>query len=229
MHLTRRGLQGLYAALHRAYGPQHWWRAETPFEMMAGAVLVQNTNWQHAARPAVAALKEARLLSPAKIAALPSARLASTIRSSGTHRVKAKRLKALSRWLLERGGVAKAGRLETDALRSSLLGVHGIGPETADCILVYVFERPVFIADAYARRLFGRLGFGLKPDSYEPVRRQVEAVAGMGAAAYNEFHALIVRHAKVLCRAKPLCAECPLRRGCAYGRWHAGLKAGSAL
>ena len=199
--------------------------------MMAGAVLVQNTNWQHAARPAVLALKRAKLLSPAKLAALPPARLAALIRSSGTHRVKARRLKALSRWLLEQGGVARAGRLSTDELRRSLLAVHGVGPETADCILLYVFGRPLFVADAYARRLLGRLGFGLDADTYEPVRLQVESVFQAGADVYSEFHALIVRHSKVLCRARPLCERCSLRRSGAYAvaRANPGIHPGPAL
>lgn len=216
MRLTRRDLQGLYAALHRAYGLQHWWRAETPFEMMVGAVLVQNTNWQHAARPAVAALKRAKLLSPAKVAALPAAGLAAIIRSSGTHRVKAKRLKALATWMLEQGGVKGAGRLGTEELRRSLLSVHGIGPETADCILLYVFDRPLFVADAYARRLLGRLGFEFGADRYEPVRGAVEAAFKADTATYNEFHALIVRHSKLTCRATPACERCVLRRRCPY-------------
>ena len=218
MRLTRGRLGRVYGALHRAHGPQHWWRASSHFEMMAGAVLVQNTNWQHAAQPAVAALKRAKRLSPAKIAVMPTAALAKLIRSSGTHGVKARRLKALARWLLEQGGVAKARRLETEALRQSLLAVHGIGPETADCILLYVFKRPVFVADAYARRFLSRFGFALGADSYEPVRRDVQSTAGMDASTYNEFHALIVRHSKELCRAKPLCERCSLKRSCEYAR-----------
>ena len=218
MRLTRRRLERVYDALYRAHGPQHWWRASTHFEVMVGAVLVQNTNWQHAARPAVLALRRAKLLTPAKLAGLPAARLARFIRSSGTHRVKAQRLKALARWLLEQGGVAKLRRIETEALRQSLLAVHGIGPETADCILLYVFARPVFVADAYARRFLSRLGFALGTDRYEPVRREVHAAARMDTPTYNEFHALIVRHSKELCRAEPLCERCSLRRGCAYAR-----------
>ena len=216
MRLTRGALARLYAALHRIYGPQHWWPAHKPFEMMAGAVLVQNTNWSNAAR-AIAALKQARCLTPARVAALPLPRLAKLIRSSGTHRVKAKRLKALSRWLLEQGGVVKADRLTTHELRQSLLAVHGVGPETADCILLYVFDRPLFVADAYARRLLGRYGFEPVPDRYEPLRVAVEGAFKADSSTFNEFHALIVRHSKELCRAKPICERCGLRRSCAYG------------
>ena len=231
MRLTRGRLARLYTVLHRLYGPQHWWPAHKPFEMMAGAVLVQNTNWQHAARPAVLALKRAKLLSPAKLAALPPARLAALIRSSGTHRVKARRLKALSRWLLEQGGVTRAGRLPTDELRRSLLAVHGVGPETADCILLYVFERPLFVADAYARRFLSRYGFDPVPDRYEPLRQTVESVFLAGTSVFKEFHALIVRHSKVLCRARPLCERCSLRRSCAYAvaRANPGIHPGPAL
>lgn len=216
MRLTRGRLARLYAGLHRIYGPQHWWPAHKPFEMMAGAVLVQNTNWGNATR-AIAALKQAQRLSATKIAALPLPALAKLIRSSGTHRVKARRLKALSRWLLEQGGVARAGRLPTDELRRSLLAVHGVGPETADCILLYVFGRPLFVADAYARRFLSRYGFDPVPDRYEPLRQTVESVFIAEMPVFKEFHALIVRHSKVLCRAKPLCERCSLRRSCAYG------------
>ena len=218
MRLTRGQLLRVYRNLHDIYGPQYWWRARTHFEMMAGAVLVQNTNWQHAARPAVFALRRAKRLSPAKIAALPTASLAKLIRSSGTHGVKARRLKALADWVLEQGGVARARRLDTEALRRSLLAVHGIGPETADCILLYVFDRPVFVADAYARRFLGRLGMKFKAADYEAARQEVQAMLPADTAVYNEFHALIVRHSKVLCRATPLCERCSLRRACVYGR-----------
>ena len=217
MRLSRARLQGLYRSLHRAYGPQRWWPASAKFEMMAGAVLVQNTNWNNAAR-AIAALKQARMLNPARIAALPLPKLAALIRSSGTHRVKARRLKALCHWLLEQGGIAKAGKWATGELRHSLLAVHGIGPETADCILLYAYGRPLFVADAYARRLLTRLGFELPSAHYEPVRHAVESCAAGDVRFYNEFHALIVRHCKVACRAEPLCGECVLRRNCAYAR-----------
>lgn len=231
MRLTRRGLKGLYDALYRAYGPQHWWRASTPFEMMAGAVLVQNTSWRSNAALAIAELKRNKLLRPAKIAALPVPKLARYIRSSGTHRVKAKRLKALSLWLLDQGGFRKAEELTTLELRNSLLSVHGIGPETADCILVYAFSRPVFVADAYARRLLSRYGFDPAPHRYEALRQAVESVFMVEASGFNEFHALVVRHSKELCRARPLCERCSLRRDCAYGasRLKSGIYPGPAL
>jgi len=215
MRLTRARLLSLYRALRRAYGPQHWWPAETRFEMMAGAVLVQNTNWANAAR-ALAVLRQQRLLNPSTIAKLPLNRLAKLIHSSGTHRVKARRLRALSRWLVERGGIAKAGKLRTDELRRSLLAVHGIGPETADCILVYAYHRPLFIADAYARRFLDRLGFDSIEGGYEPLRKEVEAELDEDAGFFNEFHALIVRHAKSTCRADPACERCVFARRCSY-------------
>jgi endonuclease-3 related protein len=215
MRLTRARLLSIYRALHRAYGPQHWWASRTRFEMMAGAVLVQNTNWANAAR-AVAVLRQARLLNPATLAKLPLPRLAQLIRSSGTHRVKAKRLRALSRWLVVRSGVSKAGKLGTDELRRSLLAVHGIGPETADCILVYAYARPLFIADAYARRFLSRLGFDSIEAGYEPLRKEVESELDEDADFFNEFHALIIRHAKNTCRADPACERCVFVRRCSY-------------
>lgn len=215
MRLTRARLQGIYRALHIAYGPQRWWPARSKFEMMAGAVLVQNTNWTNAAR-AIVVLKRERLLAPAKLAGLPLSVLAKLIRSSGTHRVKAKRLRALSRWLMEQGGIAKAGKRGTDELRRSLLAVHGIGPETADCILVYAYDRPLFIADAYARRLLSRLGFDSIESGYEPLRKDIESKLDEDADLFNEFHALIVRHAKNTCRADPACDRCVFARRCNY-------------
>jgi endonuclease-3 related protein len=111
--------------------------------------------------------------------------------------------------------VAKAAKLETDVLRHSLLAVHGIGPETADCILLYAFQRPAFIADAYARRFLMRYGFESPATRYEPLKHTIESVLKADAAFYNEFHALIVRHSKDICRAKPDCERCALRRSCA--------------
>ena len=214
MRFTRAGLLRLHGSMLRAYGPQHWWSATNPFEIMAGAVLVQHTQWR-AVAGVIQQLKAAKLMTAQRILDAPTRRLASLVRSAGTPRIKTQRLKALAAWVVEQGGIAKAKRLKTDVLRHSLLAVHGIGPETADCILVYAFRRPAFIADAYARRLFTRYGFESPVSRYEPLRHSLESMLKADAVFYNGFHALIVRHCKDTCRAKPDCERCALRRGCA--------------
>src|SRR2546430_8752292 len=150
-------LRRLYAALERRFGPQRWWPGRTPYEVSVGAVLTQPTAWTNAAR-AVAALRARRLLTPRRLAALGEAEVARVIRAAGTPRVKARRLGALTRWLLGRfgGAFAPMRRLPLALLRRDLLAVPGIGPETGDAILLYAARRPAFGADAYARRVLAR-------------------------------------------------------------------------
>jgi len=179
---------------------------------MVGAVLTQNTAWLNVER-AIDNLRRADLLSPEAIAALPPARLARHLRPAGYFNVKAKRLRALCLWLREQGDLR---HLETESLRERLLEVHGVGPETADDILLYAFARPVFVIDAYTRRLFGRLGY-LDPGlPYERLRRGFERALGAEVALFNEYHALIVVHAKESCRPRPRCENCCLGRVCAF-------------
>lgn len=205
-------LRGIYRRLFAHYGPQHWWPAESPFEVMVGAVLTQNTAWVNVER-AIDNLRRAELLSPQAIAALPPSRLARHLRPAGYFNVKAKRLQALCIWLK---GQVDPQCLETLALRERLLSVHGIGPETADDILLYAFGRPVFVIDAYTRRLFGRLGYLDASLPYERLRHSFESALGADAALFNEYHALIVVHAKQSCRPRPLCETCCLRRLCDF-------------
>jgi endonuclease-3 related protein len=197
-----------------AYGPQGWWPGETPFEIAVGAVLTQNTAWTNVER-AIASLRETDLLDPEAIAMAPHDRLADSIRPVGYFNVKAERLRALCRFWLDAGEEVGLAEMETEALRHALLGVHGVGPETADDILLYAFERPVFVIDAYTRRLFERLGVGGAGQGYEALRRGVEQALGPDVRAFNELHALIVRHAKEACRKRPVCLGCCLRRVCA--------------
>lgn len=207
----------LYRHLLAVHGPQHWWPAETPFEVMLGAVLVQNTAWGNVER-AIARLRAADRLSLVRLLELSDGELPALIRPAGTYRVKSARLLALGRWLRDRGGLDALAALPTGDLRRDLLGVHGIGPETADAILLYACERPVFVVDAYARRLFGRWGWTLADWPYERLRAAVEQALPAEAPLLNEFHALIVAHAKAYCRRQPRCADCPLRQGCDFGR-----------
>lgn len=213
----RRALQRVHERLLAAYGPQHWWPGDSPFEVMVGAVLTQNTAWRNVER-AIASLKGADALTPGAIAALPPGELAALIRPAGYFNVKAQRLQAFCRFLLEAGGERALAALSTDALRHALLAVHGIGPETADDILLYAFARPVFVIDAYTRRLLRRLGLASGDEGYETLRHGIERALGPQTPLFNELHALIVHHAKVACATRPRCAACCLKRICPEGR-----------
>jgi endonuclease-3 related protein len=203
----------LFQRLLGAYGPQHWWPGETRIEIMVGAVLTQNTAWRNVER-AIDRLKAAAVLETRAIAGLPPEELADLIRPAGYFNVKARRLQSLCNFLLESGGIAALERLSTDVLRSRLLAVHGVGPETADDILLYAFERPVFVVDAYTRRLGGRLGLLAGGEGYEEIRHSFETAIGLDTRTFNELHALIVHHAKYFCRKRPLCEECCLADHC---------------
>jgi len=211
-------LAAVFAALHRRWGPQRWWPARTRFEMICGAILTQNTAWTNVER-ALANLRDARALFPAAQHALSLRELAALVRPAGTFRIKARRLRAFTTWLMKRhgGSLDVMFREDTDALRRDLLAVHGIGPETADCILLYAGRRPVFVVDAYTRRILHRHGWGADGDGYDAIAALFRD--GIAAAypprrhakIFNEYHALIVRAAKDHCRSRPVCAGCPLR------------------
>lgn len=206
-------LRQIYRRLLAAHGPQHWWPGGSRFEIMVGAVLTQNTAWTNVER-AIANLKRAKALSPPAILRASPKRLADWLRPSGYFNVKAQRLKAMCHWLVEQGGVRSLARLNTHDLRAGLLGVSGIGPETADDIVLYAFERPVFVIDAYTRRIFSRLGHIRGDEGYETLRHLFESILGSDVLIFNEYHALIVAHGKDICRVKPRCAECVLARSC---------------
>jgi len=203
--------RAVYRAFLGAYGPQHWWPGDGPFAVMVGAVLTQNTAWVNVER-ALANLARAGCLSAEAIVGLPAPRLAELLRPSGYFNVKAGRLQELCAWLLARGGLAALAALATSRLRRELLAVKGIGPETAADILLFAFERPVFVIDAYTRRVFGRLGLVDPGADYEDLRRVFESALGRRVAVMNEYHALIVRHGKDVCRTRPRCGACCLAR-----------------
>jgi endonuclease-3 related protein len=202
----------LYVSLLRRFGPQRWWPARAPYEVAVGAILTQHTAWVNAAR-AVRALRGRGLLRAGRLARLPGSVLAELIRASGTYRLKARRLRSFTRWLLERqgGSWARVRRAPLGTLRRDLLSVAGLGPETADAILLYAAGRPVFVADQYARRVLIR--HRLVPDGtgYEPARAFLEAHLPSDPTLFNEFHALLVAVGKVYCRTIPRCDRCPLR------------------
>ena len=202
-----------YEALLRAHGPQHWWPGRTRFEVIVGAILTQNTNWSNAER-AIVQLRRAGLLTPTAIDGVPLARLSQLIRSSGYFRQKARKLKGFVRFLRKQyeGSLDKMFASPTEELREQLLAVHGIGPETADSILLYAGRHPVFVVDAYARRILERHNLMKRTHSYEEIRRLFEASLPASAPLFNEVHALIVHTGKHFCRkSNPLCRDCALR------------------
>ena len=206
---TAKSLRNVYQSLLDAYGPQDWWPAKTPFEVMVGAVLTQNTAWTNVER-AIANLRRARCLTARAIVNCPVEALAEHLRPSGYFNLKAKRLRSFCTWYLERGGYRRLRGLDTEDLRAELLAVNGVGPETADDILLYAFERPVFVIDAYTRRLLARLKLIEGDEDYETLRAMVEQALEPDVVVFNEFHALIVQHAKQSCRKKPVCDGCCL-------------------
>lgn len=205
----QQSLRQLYQQLLKYYGKQYWWPAKSPFEVMVGAILTQNTSWRNV-EMAIVNLKQARCLSPQKICQLSVKELAQLIKSSGFHTVKAKRLQVYCTWYLAQGGLKKLKRYKTQRLRTELLKIHGIGPETADAILLYAFLRPVFVIDAYTKRILQRLGWIQGTEDYETLRALFEQNLRPNVTVFNEYHALLVQHAKQVCRKKPLCEQCHL-------------------
>jgi len=213
-------LEEYYNSLFTAFGPQHWWPGETQFEVIVGAILAQNTTWVNVER-AISNLRAAKLLSPAAIERLPLRKLQALIRSSGYFRQKARKLKAFCQFLrIEYGGsLPQMFNTPTITLREKLLGVFGVGPETADSILLYAGEHPVFVVDAYAKRLLMRHGWIEREAKYEDVRWMFERHSLGNSRWFNEFHALIVNLGKKFCRKQePLCGQCPLGRYLEEGR-----------
>lgn len=202
-----------YEAMSGAMGPMRWWPAQTPFEVIVGAILTQSTAWGNVER-AIANLRSAGMLTPAAILRVPLPRLAALVRPSGYFRQKAKKLKAFVRFLQDeyRGSLKRMFHTPTLELREKLLSVHGIGPETADSILLYAGNHPVFVVDAYTHRILGRHGITDGKPDYEKVRAFIESSIPRRPALFNEFHALIVNTGKNWCRkSAPRCEECPLR------------------
>ena len=205
----------VYRLLRRAHGHAGWWPATTAFEVCVGAILTQNTAWSNVEK-ALAVLRGRRLLSHSKLRRVPLPRLALLIRSSGVFRVKARRLRAFLDFLeAEYGGRARRMRKEEPlVLRRKLLAVHGIGPETADSIALYAAGQPLFVVDAYTRRIFTRLGVLKGSESYDEIQGVFMEALPREAALYNDYHAQVVRLAKDACRVRPRCAVCPLTGVC---------------
>jgi len=203
----------LHDGMLAAYGEQAWWPADSQFEVVVGAVLTQNTNWSNVER-AINNLKMAGVLDHQAILDLPREELAKLIRPSGYYNVKTKRLLALLNYLQRVGGLEVAAEQQLAEARQGLLSVNGIGPETADDILLYAFDRPVFVIDTYTRRLLARNNLARGTENYEDLRLGFEAALPMDVDLFKQFHALIVQHAKEACRKQPECGNCCLGGTC---------------
>lgn len=206
-------LERYFQTLSSALGPQHWWPARTPFEVIVGAILTQNTAWTNVEQ-AIANLRRENLLTPVALERVNPRRLERLIRSSGYFRQKARKLKEFVRFLRREfgGSLGRMFRTPTDELRKRLLGVHGIGRETADSILLYAGGHGVFVVDAYTHRILARHGLAREKAGYEEVRALFEVSLPRDPGTYNEFHGLIVNVGKNWCRTRePRCHECPLR------------------
>lgn len=210
-------LMSIYQNLFDRYGPRNWWPAETPFEVAVGAILTQNTNWNNVEK-AIVNLRSADALNCAVISTLTQEKLETLIRPSGFFRQKAERLQLFCIYLQDN----YQGRLETmlqkppASVRKELLEMKGIGPETADSILLYAGNQLSFVVDAYTGRLFSRLGILSGKEKYHQVRAFFMDQLPGNPGLYNEYHALIVIHCKEHCRKRPVCSGCPLENSCRY-------------
>lgn len=228
---VREAVADFYPVLAAALGPQHWWPAKTPFEVIVGAILTQSTAWTNVEK-AIINLRRERMLTPRALEAVPLARLAKLVRPSGYFRQKARKLKAFVSFLRKeyRGSLAQMFRTPTAELREKLLAVHGIGPETADSILLYAGEHPVFVVDAYTKRVLVRHGLVSEKAGYEEMRALFESNLPRETKLYNEYHALLVQVGKHWCRPREArCAECPLGKFLPNGVGKSAKEAGGAF
>jgi len=201
----------IYKKLYTSFGPQHWWPGDTPFEVAVGAILTQNTNWGNVEK-AIENLKKNRLLRPSALHDLSHDRLAALIRPAGYFNIKAKRLKNFIDLLMHeyQGSMQKMKKEDLSFVRKKLLSVNGIGPETADSIILYALEKPVFVIDAYTKRVLSRHTILDHDASYDTFQGLFHSKLKENVSLFNEYHALVVRLAKENCRTKPVCTGCPL-------------------
>jgi endonuclease-3 related protein len=205
-------LMTVYHKLYKAYGPRHWWPGETSFEVMVGAILTQNTSWRNVEK-AIQRLKGKGMLNPEGIHRLRKQELASLIRSSGYYRIKADRLKAFMDFLYEEfdGNLNTMRKRKLKELREKLLGVKGIGPETADSILLYGLRKSIFVVDAYTKRILSRHDMISDKASYEEVQKLFMDHLPHDEKLFNEYHALFVHLGKTVCKKIPRCDICPIK------------------
>jgi endonuclease III related protein len=205
-------LLNCYSTMLDRLGPSHWWPGESPFEIAVGAILTQNTAWRNVEK-ALLSLRNENLLCPEKLFALPQDRLAELLRPAGSFRIKAERLRNFLFFLRQecRFNIELLRHKEDGRLREMLLNVKGIGPETADSILLYALGKPSFVVDAYTRRIFGRHGLIQEQSPYSELREFFMSALPGDVQLYNEYHALLVRVGKGWCRKKEgRCTGCPL-------------------
>jgi len=211
-------LLDIYNLLLKHFGPQKWWPADTEFEVIVGAILTQNANWKNVEK-AIGNLRGNNLLEPEGIHRVGEKRLKALIRPAGYYNSKARKLKEFTDFLFEKyKDLDEFLALPQEQLREQLLSVWGIGPETADSIVLYAAGKPSFVVDAYTRRIFSRLGFVDEKTGYDELKEFFENNLPKDVALYQEFHALVVELAKDCCRTKPLCGECPLIGLCRDGK-----------
>ncbi len=208
----KKRLLSIYGKLRGFYGHQNWWPGETPFEVIIGAILTQNTAWTNVEK-AIANLKKKNALTPRRLKEIKLRELAGLIRPSGYYNVKARRIKEFINFLFNNfgGSLEKMFSVETGRLREMLLGVNGIGPETADSILLYAGGKPSFVVDAYTRRIFRRKGFLKGDEPYGDVQALFVENIPRDVNLYNDYHAQIVILGKNVCRTKPRCGVCPVK------------------
>ncbi|MCM8789749.1 MAG: endonuclease III domain-containing protein [Candidatus Omnitrophica bacterium] len=203
----------IYKKLYKYFGPQRWWPADSKFEVILGAILTQNTNWQNVEK-AIRNLKRKNLINIKKLHKLPLKKLANLIKPSGYYNIKSKRLKSFLRFFIDSYGASlKKMHLEdSQVLRQKLLSVNGIGKETADSILLYALNKPVFVVDAYTKRIFLRHGFIKEGPDYDEIQNLLMKNLKKDVKLFNEYHALLVRLGKEFClKNKPRCNICPLK------------------
>ncbi|HDD35391.1 MAG TPA: endonuclease III domain-containing protein [Candidatus Desulfofervidus auxilii] len=202
----------IFYILYNTFGPQYWWPGETPFEIIVGAILTQNTAWKNVEK-AIDNLKRANVLTPQAIFSLPYSYLLELIRPAGFFNIKAKRLKNFLKFLFEEygGNLKKMFEEDTELLREKLLKIPGIGPETADSILLYAGQKPTFVVDAYTKRVLFRHNLVSEESDYEEIRKLFLEHLPQDEKLFNEYHALFVTVGKNYCRPKPKCEKCPLK------------------
>jgi endonuclease-3 related protein len=212
----RQRLEEIYRLLFSYYGPQHWWPADAPFGVIVGAILTQATAWANVEK-AISNLKSAGMLNPTALRQVPLDELAELIRPCGYYKVKSRKLKSFAQHLASYDdSLKKLFALELEQLRLELLSIYGIGEETADAIILYAAGKPIFVIDAYTRRILSRLGLAPLKGSYTAFQKLFMENLPRDEKFYNEYHALFVRHGKETCRKNPLCLRCPLRALCSY-------------
>ena len=214
------GLIRIYDILYKEFGPQNWWPAETPFEVIVGAILTQNTSWKNVSR-AIGNLKNRDLLTPEGMRGLSHSDLEELVRPSGYFRQKAGRLRNFISFLFQyhEGELSSLFSLEKDEMRRQLLNVNGIGPETADSIILYAANKPTFVIDKYTIRIFSEIGLLEENSTYEAAKSFFEYRLLEDVKLFNEYHALIVRLGYSICRKRnPICSICPLNEICASAK-----------